>query len=329
MGAQSVLRDAVIVVGAGQDQILAVVQTRTDRDSLPFLGRLVAERLECVCIEVDDLGALARHDHTHWQHAVGDRDVRDIGGAGKVDLEDILVRVGQGGADAESAVVALQNQELVIAQRDQFGNTAALAGRLELVGELTDCLTRRHVVLHDTCVQAGVVAFIVHPALQRGVGKPPVRADGESFEATIRHTASGVALVVGKVRRIRTGIPRNHICRRREATDLFTAAIELDERRAVLVGNEDVAVHRIDDDSFRIERLAQRALRVRREAIQRTALTGQLDRGSDLKVADASSRMVDVQCEALDSGFVGQCAAARAAIRRAPPLAAKWIIEEP
>ena len=76
-----------------------------------------------------------------------------LGRATQVDHEDVLVRAGQRGADADAAVVALQDHQLVVAQGDERGDAAALACAFQPVGILPHGLTHGGVVLDDAGVQ--------------------------------------------------------------------------------------------------------------------------------------------------------------------------------
>ena len=108
---------AIVVVGARKNQVLPIVQLRPNGQAFPFFRRLVAQRIERVGIQVNLFGGLA---HGTGEGAGGRQgDIGDIGGRGEVDLVNRFVCRADRCTHADATVVALQHQELVVAQRHQ------------------------------------------------------------------------------------------------------------------------------------------------------------------------------------------------------------------
>jgi len=72
--------------------------------------------------------------------------------------------------------------------------------------------------------------------------------------------------------------------------------------------------------------LAQLAVGVVGEAVNRGRAVAKDHGLGDLKVGDGARLAVDVQAEALHAGVVAQAAAARAAVGQAPPLVATGVV---
>src|SRR5262249_50703955 len=146
-------------------------------------------------------------------------------------------------------------------------------GGLHLVAILRDGVAGARVELHDAVAHAVAATFVQHRALEYGIGESAVRADRQALEAAVGALASGVAGVAGEVRDVRHngGIPRYEVRWRREGPNQCAVTVELVEGRAVLVRDQEVARLGVDDETFGIERVAQHARRIWRDAVQRRA----------------------------------------------------------
>ena len=129
-----VLRHAVVVVGAGQQQVAAVGQLRAHRQAFPFFRRFAAQRGQGVGVQIQHLGRFA-----DWRvnRASGVQIHRaDIAGAGQIDAKHLLVGGGKGGAHAHAPVVALQHIKRMVVDGHQRRDALALARPLHRVGVL-------------------------------------------------------------------------------------------------------------------------------------------------------------------------------------------------
>src|SRR4029077_6130216 len=88
-----------------------------------------------------------------------------VGGAVDVDLVHTLVGGVQGRADADTSVVALQHQELVVVERHHGGGAAALGCCVQLISILGHRFSCRGIEFHDAIHGAVAGAFIQHGAL--------------------------------------------------------------------------------------------------------------------------------------------------------------------
>ena len=330
LGTSGVLGDAVIVVGAGQQQEAAVGQLWADRQSLPLLGRLARTFLVAITIEVDgvlvqieELRRLADFRIDRADSIEIDRG--DIGGASNVDLVDLLVGGGESRADADAPVVAFEHQKLVVIDRHQRGNSLALIGALHLICILGDGFAACQIELDNTVYRTVAATFVEHRALQHGVGVFAVGAHRQSFVATVGPLASNVAGIPGVVG-LAGGAARDDIARVLESADELPATVEFIQRRAVFVGNQEVAVARIDDETFRVESIAENVRGVRGESVHGAAVLGELDGLGDLKVRDGAGSGIDVQRKPLNARFIRQGAAAGSTIGQTPPLLAVGVV---
>jgi hypothetical protein len=237
-----------------------------------------------------------------------------------------LSAVATVGADADAAVVALEHEEAVVAEGDQSRGAAPLGRGLHAVGVLADRLPGEHVELHDAREDAVAPALVEHRALQHRVGEAAVGADRESLEAAVGALAGLVAGVAGEVGQPGRAVARDQVGRRGEASDQRAVAVELVERRAVLVGDEQRAGDRVDDEALGIEGVAQHARRIGGDPVERRAAGGEADGLLHLEAADLSGDGVDAEREALHPRLVVQRAAAGSAVGEPPPLAAVLIV---
>ena len=85
----------------------------------------------------------------------------------------------------------------------------------------------------------------------------------------------------------------------------------------------------MNDESFRVEGATELARRRRRDAVERIARFVPEDHGLEhLESADGTGRGVDVELEALHTGFVVERAAAGTAVRQRPPVLALGVVEK-
>ena len=251
----------------------------------------------------------------------------DVSRPRQIDPEDLLVGRSRLRAHADAAVVPLQHEEVVRVHGDERGNATALGGGVHPVGELGDRGAGHGVELDDAVAEPVASTFVHHRALQHGVDKGTVRADGKPLEAAIGPPARG-AVAVEIVAAV--GADRLEALRDLEGADQRSVAMELVQRGAVLVGHQQVAGGRVHDETFRIEGIAQVGsveCAARSDAVQGlTQLVPELHGLDDPESGNGAGDRVNVDHEALHARAIGQHATAGSAVRQGPPFVPVGIV---
>ena len=158
-------------------------------------------------------------------------------------------------------------------------HAATLRRRLQLIRVLGDRLAGRHVELDDAEVRCRC------PRLRRA--SRSARLAYANFPSGLMASPSKPA--VGRLPRVIAGVrrevgnpgrrvARDQIGGRGEMAHQVAGKVELVQRRAVLVGDEQVTAGGDDHEALGVEGIAQNVGRIRRDAVHRTAAGSELDR---------------------------------------------------
>jgi hypothetical protein len=104
--------------------------------------------------------------------------------------------------------------------------------------------------------------------------------------------------------------------------------VDLQQRWAILVGDQQVPGQRMHDDAFGVESQPKRSCRLGRKPVERTAALAEDECPEDLEVRDGAARRIDIDLELVDPRFVGQGSAAGTAVRQRPPFVAPCVVVE-
>lgn len=129
------------------------------------------------------------------------------------------------------------------------------------------------------------------------------------------------------MRHIGRGVARDQVIRDDEGPHSLAASAELVEGGAILVRDQEMAVLGVDDETFRVEGMAQYAGGIWGDAVQGVARCVLEDHGlENLEAAGRAGRPVDLQAEALHPGCVVEGAATGTAIGEALPVPARRVV---